>query len=690
MALENLFATEPTLPSMQKTKLPEDTRTWGEAITTLIKQKFPDLANVAIEIEFRRKDEPTGSAIGAASLVSEEAQKTLCLPLIIKRFEMSPLDIWMEKESQAVHPITPDTFREQFFSPTAAEGLDTRPTDAAGAYFNDPSTWTSTYPPLQGRYSYASAGYRVLDLVSDTMTPGDIAKFKEELAKHSYALPKFFKHGHKEILQKISAKKGANLNDFEASALKMIPMSVAQIKKRGANYSVLAGANGIFDLAESLDLNREACMKFLEKITAHAADVLEEVDQEGERMLVMPASRNDQKSVFLYDDMEFKPAAAKSFGAYVVKMKGGHSLEGVVLPNVVNFKGKKQSVKLFIAPEHASMQETIVGVENKNSTIYDKILHHHAVRTGQSGTFVFLDNGMSVATEPVTIQSIEKHGSWPITAWTLGGQKIKIRQGWSDCPEGGPGTTPEKKDPKFLDAHGLIEDQPEHYTIPKRMMWVPMERFQDVSSSSADWLSKEANVIASSTSVLRQFDDNVYELQVGETKISGDNSRVKFAMACLGAPLDVIDRSFKKVATIKRLNVYGLGKVASTDELKRKARETQTKLAGICDKLRCSLVKEAAEVEDTETVDAMLSLGFLNQDNLAKFISYRPVFEKCADYLAQVTLASRLGMNDVDESATTGAMQKMLEVSTGLKRVETAMQGENVNNMEPLPAQEQK
>jgi len=81
MALENLFATEPTLPSMQKTKLPEDTRMWGEAITTLIKQKFPDLAQVAIEIEFRRKDEPTGSAIGAAHLVSEEAKKTVCLPL---------------------------------------------------------------------------------------------------------------------------------------------------------------------------------------------------------------------------------------------------------------------------------------------------------------------------------------------------------------------------------------------------------------------------------------------------------------------------------------------------------------------------------------------------------------------------------------------------------------------------------
>lgn len=689
MALENLFATEPTLPSMQKTRLPEDTRTWGEAITTLIKQKFPDLANVAIEIEFRRKDEPTGSAIGAASLVSEEAQKTLCLPLIIKRFEMSPLDIWMEKESQAVHPITPDTFREQFFSPTAAEGLDNRPTDAAGAYFNDPSTWTSTYPPLQGRYSYASGGYRVLDLISDTMTPGDIAKFKDELAKHASALPKLFKHGHKEVLQKIAAKKGANTNDFEASALKMIPMSVAQIKKRGANYSVLAGANGIFDLAESLDLDRSACQKFLEKITAHAADVLEAVDQEGERMLVMPPPPKDK--VFLYDDMLDKPVAAKELGAYVVKMKGGHDLEGVVLPNVVNFKGKKQSVKLFIAPEHASMQETIVGVENKNSVVYEKVLKHHAVRTGQSGTFVFIDNGVSVATEPVTIQAIEKNGMWPITAWTLGGQKIKIRQGWSDCPQGGPpGPGTEKKDPKFLDAHGLIEEQPEHYTIPKRMMWVPMERFQDVSSTAADWMSKEANVIASSTSVLRQFDENTYELQVGETKISGDNSRVKFAMACLGAPLDVIDRSFKKVATIKRLNIYGLRKVANVLTLKKQAAATAAQLKGICDSLRCSLVKEAAEVEDTETVDAMLSLGFLNQDNLAKFISYRPVFEKCADYLAQVTLASRLGMNDVDEAATTGAMQKMLEVSTGLKRVETAMQGENVNNMEPLPAQEQK
>ena len=688
MALENLFANEPSLPAMQKMKLPDDTRMWGEAITTLIKQKFPDLANINIEIEFRRKDEPTGSAIGAAHLISDEAQKTVCIPLIIKRFEMSPLDIWMEKESQAVHPIKTDTFKEQFFVPQAMEGLDTRPTDAAGQYFNDPSTWTSTYPPLQGRYSYASAGYSLLDLISDTLYTKDVGEFRTELTKHAYVLNKYFKHGHKEILQKIAAKQGVNRNDFVASARALIPISVAQVRKNGGDrYSVLAGANGLFNLSESLDMDRESCKRHLEKITAHAADILHEVDQEGEKMLIMPPAKKD--GVFLYDDMKYSPEEAKEFGAYHVKMKGGHSLEGVVIPNVVNFAGKKQGMKLFIAPEHASMQGNVVGVLNKDSTIFTSVLKPHNVRVGQTGTFVFVDDGKAIATIPVTIKSIERHAEYPIKAYDLKGNKIRIKQSWSDSPVmAAPAGS--KKDSKFLDVHGMIEVRADEYIIPNRMMWIPMENFQEVSASKAEWMDKEASVIGKSKSVLRMFDRNSFELETSGTKLAGDRSMTAYRMACLGANEAVIDQSFKKVAKAKKIEIFGLSKIGSTEELEKKASATSQNLDKICDNLRCSLIKEAAEVEDTESVDAMLALNFLNPDNLSKFVSYRPVFEKCADYLAQVTLASRLGLNDVNESATAGAMQKMLDVTEGLRRVETAMSGENINNNEPLPVKEQK
>ena len=90
--------------------------------------------------------------------------------------------------------------------------------------------------------------------------------------------------------------------------------------------------------------------------------------------------------------------------------------------------------------------------------------------------------------------------------------------------------------------------------------------------------------------------------------------------------------------------------------------------------LRTSLVKEASKVGDkSQTVDALLSLGFLNAENLAKFVAYRGVFDKCADYMSELVLASRLGLREVDEAAAVIAMHRLLEVSEGLQKIEGAI-----------------
>ena len=97
------------------------------------------------------------------------------------------------------------------------------------------------------------------------------------------------------------------------------------------------------------------------------------------------------------------------------------------------------------------------------------------------------------------------------------------------------------------------------------------------------------------------------------------------------------------------------------------------KVSAACKKMKKKLVKEAAEIDDKQTVDTLLALNFMNPENLSKFVAYIPVFEKCADYLAELTLASRLGLKQVSTATTANCMGKIMETLGDLKKIEASM-----------------
>ena len=176
---------------------------------------------------------------------------------------------------------------------------------------------------------------------------------------------------------------------------------------------------------------------------------------------------------------------------------------------------------------------------------------------------------------------------------------------------------------------------------------------------------------------------------MGWKKISGDASSMAKSLVLMDAPVSMAEKAIKKAKKSSIAKIAGLRKLSSVKDIDAKVDESFKHLTKICSTLNTSFLKVAAEVQDDETVDALLSLNFLNNDNLGKFVSFRPVFEKVADYLAQVTLASRLGLHDIDEAASTSAMQKIMDVSEGLRRVETSM-GVQSSNQQPLQTQEQR
>lgn len=682
--LENLFAHEPELPNVQKIKMPENTDKWAESLTTITREQFPDVATLPIEIEFRRKDEKLGVAIGSIHIINMDVGKSIYVPFIIEKFLLHPLDIWMEKKTQSVHPLTKDTFKEQFFTPMMSDGLDARPADSMGNYFNDPSMWTTTYPPLQGRYSYASAGYQILDEISDTMTEADLNTFKSELKSEPMLLAKFERNGHKEIIQKLAAKKGVvNTMDYGASAEKLIPTSSIQVKREGYDkYSILSMADGMFDLATSVKMDRNTCADFLSKIIGKPQDFMTEVDQNGEKMAILkPAPK---KGVWLYDKDEQKAVNANEFNCYLVKNKNGLMIEALVIPDVVNYEGKKMKGVAVLSRTHSSFQPQVAGIPAPHSQCAEKVLKTSNVRTGQTGLFVYVGkNGKAIATTPITIRAVEDGRTFDVT--DLNGKKFKVKQGWGnefrfqkeECKglvaAKGKDEDPQPK-PVTLESLGFVEVSPSFYIIPEKMVWIPMEPMTELAHTPNEWLEKTAMHNMDMDPVRVRYTGIVYEFSGGNLpKIAASEEQAKGLLINLGADMDKIAHILKKAKYVGKCTIHGAAKLKSKKEINEEAKKAVEKISAACVKMKKSLVKAAAEVDDTATIDVLLGLNFITPENLAKFISYLPLLEKCADYLAELTLASRLGIKQISASSAAGAMAQVLAVVEDLKRVSSSL-----------------
>lgn len=83
--------------------------------------------------------------------------------------------------------------------------------------------------------------------------------------------------------------------------------------------------------------------------------------------------------------------------------------------------------------------------------------------------------------------------------------------------------------------------------------------------------------------------------------------------------------------------------------------------------------KLASMIGDPSSADAVLSAGFLTQDNLAEFVTLTDEFKTTVSKLARLLLAIRMGLPG-DESATVVAMKSLQRV---LDRLESAVQEVN-------------
>jgi hypothetical protein len=662
----NLFIDTPEMEDASLVQLESDSATWPELIIQKFKERIPQASSMNMMVKFMKQDDENGVATG--SIIVNSNSKAAVIPIIIKDFMMYPLDIMIAE--QKLLPLTSDYWDAIFGSKNDVfSKIEEFPTYGGLGRFEDANLWNAAYPPSLGRYAYASAGgYPILEAISETINGKEFKEFLTNPANEKTAA-RLLSREHKDVVVKLANLQPVNMNEYRQGADNLIPRSVAMLRKEGPNkYTLLSNYDNVFN-PSIVPLCNEDLHTRIGKISDHVDDDINEVDQNGEKMLIVPQPHDP---VFLAKADEEIPEEAKEFDHYSVKTKTGVSVEGYVIPTVIDFDQKKVDLKIFIGKTMSTLQPNIWGVRVKNSRFS---LDSKAPRLGQSGTFVYQpDKSHALATIPVTIKEItqrvtdtgEPCDQIQLKVIGLAGQPYMLTLAG-----------------KTSDTNKILKASTGNYILPPNMKWIPMDDFGEVTNSAEDYSVKQA--------AFTKTDHPVYIIHTGfnQYSVKGldkyaaacnwdktnlDEYKVKFLLHSLGVGETKLAQILKQAHRRGDAEIHNLRFIPTASEKVATAVPKAEKIVKFARKLKTNLAKEASYLENAQTVDALLSLNFITPDNITKFVSKIPQLKSAISTLASCLIASRLGIKEIPEQATSTALLRLVEVTKGLEMLRSTQE----------------
>ena len=654
----NLFIDSPEMEDHSLQQLSNDADTWAEDIIQKVKERIPSSKNLNMMVKFQKKDVENGTATGSISIHS--ADKAVVIPLIIKDFMMFPLDIMIAKGKLV--PLTPDYFMSVFSDNKVFDKLEEFPTFGGLGRFEDANLWNAIYPPSLGRYAYASAGYPILDAVSGTIDGSSLKTYLQD-SKNEKVAARFLSGPHAEVIKKVAHLQPVNMNEFRQGVENLIPRSVVMLKYDGPNkYTLLANSDSLYHPAITSGLSRSQVCGMMSTLSDNVEDDINDIDMNGEKLLMLPEGKD--AVVLAKSDSEI-PEEATEYDHYSVKNTNGVSIEGVVIPKVIDFNMKPTSLRLFVGKTASNYQESVWGVRIKNSRFKPQVSEP---RVGQTGCFIYQpDQSHALVTVPVTIETVIEDCGLTLKVVDMAGAPLRLRM----FQGGGMASELQK----------IAPTGPREYTLPARMKWLPLEGFQEMTNSAISYAVKQASEVLTDRPVtLIHTGYGMYAMRgIGKYAAAtgweaGSLHRYQstFILASLGCGREKIAQAYKTAATKGSAELHGLKFTPFAEEKIAAARPLAEKLLKVAAGLRSNLIKEASYLENSQTVDALLALNFITPQNIAKFISKIPALKSAISHIASCLIASRLGVKDIPEQSASGAMLRLVEVVSGLEKLKAA------------------
>jgi hypothetical protein len=693
--MENLFSEDPQFRRVQYKKLSDNVREWQEEIGALVSEKLPKDLGLDVTMVFQNVDEEKGYAVGSAVAKDRNSGKSIGVPVIVKSWHLAPVDLFFSEGK--VYPLTDKNVAKSFFQNSIGAGIATRkpPPNMADDSFAENQT-----APLGGKYSYSSP-ISMIKLLEGTLGGDDLALMKEAVAKQPALLGAFHRHGTFDVLRKFAAENPKQ--DMQDTINKKRAQSLFTVKKDGPDaYRLYSSSDEVYDPV-MIATDRQGLKNWIELKRAELwdfeKDPLHSIDTYGHFTIEPPkspygaecdgpsgdASLGKHKNPWVFDPLQddLSVNTIDSFGRYGVRDADGVLAKGWVIPNVVSFDGKPVSTKLFLGKALASIQGRICGIALRDSDD-DVALKPDRPDTGKIGTLLYREGDRVLATTPFQVTSVTVYKNMR----SLGVVDYKGNIAnliVSPNIEGLVRVSDSQKS-----SLGPLLGSGANYIVSAKMSFVRMPRLCPVSDSP-----DEFNKLT------------VGHLDGNPVKVASANNRFIFrggeiskyaAAAPSGSygPFKKVAFDFNSLAKHEAqflLRSWGLDQEKTAEVLTGASRHIQlevhhlnfkpmpheVKLASI-DPARKriiasmktpvdELLKIAANLEDAQTVDSVLGLGFLNEENISRFASVRPMLWEVCHMLGKLLLGSRMGMSDIPEEATRAALTHLQRVIDGLDRL---------------------
>lgn len=643
------------------TRLSENPDDWQSEIMNELYRQAPYIGDFDPKIVVNELDSERRYAIGAIEMtnklavnpleftVSSGAQgmNTALIPIIVNEGKMSPLDTFIQNGK--AQPLTEERIKRAMFRPQVFEAAAERP--------GDQDMLNILYPPYRsGGFGLGNARVGQLetpktssvrpqflvDVIKETVKKADITRLTDALnADDDLREALLNNNATRGWLAKLATVTPVEAAHMTKEALHAIPPKVVQIQKVAGGFLVKT-ANPDNLLPEEEVVDRPTATGML------GSDIVNKVERDGTTTI----STNPVVKETL-DDVKLSVVA--EFGEYKVKTMDGKELLGWVFPNCVDLDGHNLSIAVFSNGSEAAFQEDITGsLVGKGSNLIDE-------DPKDFGCFYLARQGGATAMVPMTIMgtSQDPEGNDTFHVQTIMGSEVEVQL-----------------------VDGLKEVAPLDegvFAIPGDCGWLPMREMTELASTPDEFgKTAAARRLPHQVEVMWES-GGTYSLRgqpiekfasVGLPYQFVNFDQAVFDLAVLG-----VEPSFArtKLASAKKLSrwipVDGVRPVTLVQEKMAAAESRAKNYISRMPEINVMMLKEAASIDDPLSVDRVLSIGFLNPENVTTFVSYLPEFEDTLSKLSELLVASRLGLSNIDTGALERSTRHMDKVIDGLREL---------------------
>jgi len=662
-----------------ETTLPDDPNVWPREILQELYKQVPYVADFHPHVSMDKVDAEKGYGMGHIEVANQtEIQsgadpvqvaaagvRTVRIPIIVKNKKMSPLDILITDSSKVV-PLTESRLRQAIFRPQAFDITSKTP--------GDQSMIGQLYPPFRQNMGMGGGGgglsmnagmgkegaekcaecgktdcscpamkkkASVLNAILPTINTTDYLAFVDAL-NDPYTRTAFVKNAASTQAALTTLLNHDPTSVKHASVGSLVHPTVIQISRDVDGYKVKSASHHYWAPTEEIVDRGEVVRRYGTKVALAA-------DMSGAATLTEGATAMSEEAP------SEEPRPIEASGMYKVRDEQGRELLGAVITNLIDTDGTELPLALFTNGSQSAVQADIVGIPAGGTPDLPSDLQVHG-----DGAFYSVEDGVLKATIPMTFGS--GYTSSPDepdvhVGSTFDGREVEVSQ-----------------QPNIQMVMGTEEGK---MLVPAHWKWLPLTSSESVKLTTTEGdeeKSAAARVTYASVEVRCGGQDSFSVSGPAVEKLASEDRSflslddTMFLLSGLG-----VDQAYgvKKLAQSMGAGAPVMVRIGRS--IKMASDRDEDALAAAAEKLasipslKCYLFKEAASIPDPTAVDTILSLGFINPENMMTFMGYLPVIDDAQSKICELLLASRLGLQDVPTSALEKAVRSTEEILEGLK-----------------------